>query len=526
MASALLEHLLCPVCLSEFSDPVSLRCQHTFCRECIKAHLATSGGSGQCPECRQPFTRKHIKANRTLSNVVTAAKDQLLVQKTLEETLNSLLVETEAQKAQKAQKKQEAAELTCPQHQEKLKLFCETDHQLVCVVCRDGSNHEGHKCKPVQEKAQSCKSMLREAVAFLSEEIVNLDYMIRWQTAEIQKTKDTSREWSVWISAEFEQLHQLLREKEQEVKTHLQQEEKRVLEPMQKNLSKMTQISTKDRNTEGTLRSALNIGQHDAFLQWWTTVGRNMVEEMLDHDGSVAEGTGSTTDLRFSSELAGLNVSRDFISLGPYETHLSFFVWRDLLRNIQPVPHGEVISLWDEAYAVVTNSGRSIERTNRRGLFGLYQDYRPLAKGRSVHQQGRHYFEVEMGRKLDWGVGVCKEFPPGKLQEMVMLYRKHGSGYSVTVQGQESTLNLLHQPWRIGVYLDCDEGRVAFYDADSLVQVYTAACDKGVPLSLCLSPGAHLDGADCHALTVCCYQPTSQIDPPCWTPTGCWEEPF
>ncbi|XP_041961958.1 tripartite motif containing 109 isoform X3 [Alosa sapidissima] len=428
MASALLEHLLCPVCLSEFSDPVSLRCQHTFCRECIKAHLAASGGSGQCPECRQPFTRKHIKANRTLSN-----------------------------------------------------------------------------CRPVEEKAQCCKAMLRGAVSFLSEEIVNLDYMIRLQTAEIQKTKETSREWSVRISAEFEQLHQLLREKEQEVKTRLQQEEKRVLEPMQKNLSKITQISTKNRNTEGTLRSGLNIGQPDTFLQWWTTVGRNMVEKMMDHDGAVAEETGSTTRLRFSAELAGLNVSRDFISLGPYETHLSFLVWRDILRNIQPVPPDEVISLWDKAYAVVTNSGHSIQRTGKRGLFGWYQDYRPLAKGRSVHQQGRHYFEVEMGRKLDWGVGVCTEFPPGKLQEMVMLYRKHDSGYSVTVQGQEFTLNLLHQPWRIGLYLDCDEGRVAFYDADSLVQVYTAACDKGVPLSLCLSPGARLDGADCHALTVCCY---------------------
>lgn len=154
MASALLEHILCPVCLSEFSDPVSLRCQHTFCRECIKAYLATSNGTGQCPECRHPFTRKHIKANRTLSNVVQAAKHQLLEQKTLEESLSSIIIGT---RAQESPKRQEAPELLCPLHEERLKLFCEADQQLVCVVCRDGTSHEGHKFKPVEEKAQICK---------------------------------------------------------------------------------------------------------------------------------------------------------------------------------------------------------------------------------------------------------------------------------------------------------------------------------------------------------------------------------
>ncbi|XP_062394067.1 tripartite motif containing 109 [Sardina pilchardus] len=436
MADTLLVCPLCPVCWYEFSDPVSLRCQHSFCRECIRAHLAASGGSAQCPECRQPFTRKHIKANRTLGN-----------------------------------------------------------------------------CRLAEEKAQRCKNALRGAVSFLSEEMVDLDYKIRLQTAEIKKTQDTSREWSGRISTTFEQLHQLLREKEQEVQTFLQQEEKRVLEPMQRSLAKMTQVSTRDRNTEGTLRSGLDIGHPDAFLQWWTTVGCNKVKKMLDGDEAVAEGTDSTTDLRFSSKLAGLAVFHDVISLGPYETHLSFLVWRDILRDIQPVPHDDVISLWDDSYAMVTHSGRSIQRRDRRGLFGRYQDYRPLAKCRAAYPRGRHYFEVEMGRKLDWGIGVCTESPSGKVQEVAMLYRRHDgvySSYSVTAQGQESALQVLHPPWQIGVYLDCDKGRVAFYDADSMEQVCSAACGTGAPLSLCLSPGARVEGGEGQALTVCCYQSLPQ----------------
>ena len=160
MASALLEQILCPVCLCEFSDPVSLRCQHTFCRECIRAHLAASGGSGQCPECRHPFIRKHIKANRTLRNVVCAAREQLLEQKTLEESLTGMMMlekSLTSMMTETGTQRQEAPELMCPQHEEKLKLFCETDQQLVCLVCRDGSSHEGHKFRPVEEMAQSCK---------------------------------------------------------------------------------------------------------------------------------------------------------------------------------------------------------------------------------------------------------------------------------------------------------------------------------------------------------------------------------
>ncbi|XP_031431465.1 zinc-binding protein A33-like isoform X3 [Clupea harengus] len=177
----------------------------------------------------------------------------------LEKSLTSMMTETGTQR-------QEAPELMCPQHEEKLKLFCETDQQLVCLVCRDGISHEGHKFRPVEEMAQSCKGVLRGAVAFLSKENNSLDFKIIMQDCEIGKTKTESRKLSVQISAQFEQLHQLLRQKEQEVKTCLQQEEKRVLESMQKNLSKIKEIYTKERNKGGMLKSSLNSSQPITFL--------------------------------------------------------------------------------------------------------------------------------------------------------------------------------------------------------------------------------------------------------------------
>ncbi|XP_031431464.1 zinc-binding protein A33-like isoform X2 [Clupea harengus] len=233
-----------------------------------------------------------------------------------------------------------------------------------------------------------------------------------------------------------------------------------------------------------------------------------MVEKMLIYDGSSAEGTGSATYHQFSSKMADLSVSSDFLSLGPYETHLLFFVWKDILRNIQPVPHDDVIDLWDKSYAKVACSGRSIKRADRKGLFGLYRDYRPLAMGRGQFWAGQNYWEVEVGRKLDWGVGVCVEESDDKLQEQVMMYLKHGRGYSVVAGVQETPLNLPSRPWRVGVYLDCDEGQVSFYDADSLILFHTAECGKVEPFYLCLSPGTHLDGGDDDSLSVQLSFPT------------------
>ncbi|CAJ1932927.1 unnamed protein product [Sphenostylis stenocarpa] len=44
----------CPICMSPFVEPVSTRCGHIFCRECINTAITTQG---KCPSCRKKVTR-------------------------------------------------------------------------------------------------------------------------------------------------------------------------------------------------------------------------------------------------------------------------------------------------------------------------------------------------------------------------------------------------------------------------------------------------------------------------------------
>ncbi|XP_073468092.1 uncharacterized protein [Aquarana catesbeiana] len=74
MASAdLKEELECSICLSIYTDPITLICGHNFCQDCIGRVLDSQERSGGyfCPDCREEFQeRPSLRRNITLRNIV------------------------------------------------------------------------------------------------------------------------------------------------------------------------------------------------------------------------------------------------------------------------------------------------------------------------------------------------------------------------------------------------------------------------------------------------------------------------
>lgn len=142
MASRLSLQIKCSLCLSDFTDPVVLPCEHSFCHQCITGHMQGSQGWSLCPECRRPYSEKDLHSSRILRNMTGAVRQHL----------NTQQAQTDSSPAQAL-----SDTLVCSDHDEKLKLFCETCQKLVCVVCRDGARHRDHHFKPVKEAAQIIK---------------------------------------------------------------------------------------------------------------------------------------------------------------------------------------------------------------------------------------------------------------------------------------------------------------------------------------------------------------------------------
>nr|XP_042698826.1 zinc finger protein RFP-like [Chrysemys picta bellii] len=144
---SLQDELSCSICLEYFKEPVSIHCGHNYCRACISQCWGETDTNFTCPQCRETAQQKLFRPNRELGKVVEIAR-QL-----------SFQVKITA-----------GGEQGCELHREALKLFCDTDHQLICVICRESQVHRAHTVFPVEEAAQQYKKQIQTQLQTLKEE--------------------------------------------------------------------------------------------------------------------------------------------------------------------------------------------------------------------------------------------------------------------------------------------------------------------------------------------------------------------
>lgn len=123
------EAVICPICVDVFQDPVSLKCTHSLCNRCLQEYWNTQE-TLQCPVCR-----KHCSSDEpTMSLAFTSLCENF-----------------------KSRKSTSPSGEICPEHDEKLKLFCFEDKQPICVVCFTSKKHKNHQCAPIVEAVEDLK---------------------------------------------------------------------------------------------------------------------------------------------------------------------------------------------------------------------------------------------------------------------------------------------------------------------------------------------------------------------------------
>ncbi|XP_051778275.1 butyrophilin subfamily 1 member A1-like isoform X4 [Erpetoichthys calabaricus] len=98
--------------------------------------------------------------------------------------------------------------------------------------------------------------------------------------------------------------------------------------------------------------------------------------------------------------------------------------------------------------------------------------------GRESFTSGQHYWEVDVKERADWWLGVVSESAQRKGR--VSLKPQSGywivrlnSGELTALTDPETPLRLRAIPQKVGVYLDCDEGRLSFYSVEDRWHIYT-----------------------------------------------------
>uniref|UniRef100_A0A3P8RVG2 Uncharacterized protein n=1 Tax=Amphiprion percula TaxID=161767 RepID=A0A3P8RVG2_AMPPE len=445
------EDLTCSVCLSIFTDPVTLPCGHSFCRQCVtEVH--------SCPHCRAALS---TEARRLPTNVIL---------KNLAEKVREAEKMKEEGGIRDRNEKRSVSDL-CPEHEEKLKLFCLTEQELACIICRDGDRHEGHKFKPVKDAPALLRKELETFVQHVLDDIHAIESLANTQREEITKTKEKSEQLITQIRSQFEEMHQFLQRREDEIKNELKNEEEDGIEKMSHSLNAIETTLSERKEMEVK------------FLKSWTE-GKSMM----------------TTEDLFKPRAKELQVVSTSLSLGPYESHLQFFMWKEMLQVIQP--RAEQLSLRSNSTVLsVSDDGRSLcSAPKSNQVLVSRQDSTPaLPLLASVHlnvtafTSGQHYWEVEVGSRDYWELG---------LKDNSLRY--DGLMYHTLHQTVGLPLAFEGRPRKIGVYLNCSSKKLSFYDADNMKHIHTVSPDlTSMPVSAYFNI-RHKE-PDRNLITVCWY---------------------
>ncbi|XP_053361460.1 tripartite motif containing 105 isoform X1 [Clarias gariepinus] len=187
-----------------------------------------------------------------------------------------------------------------------------------------------------------------------------------------------------------------------------------------------------------------------------------------------------------------------------YIAPLQYTLWRKMFLNLKPGPlpltfdedtvHPGLQLSRDRTQVVETEALLPYKLNPKR----FVQCVNVLA-AQGFHT-GRHYWEVAVGTKTKWDIGVALETVNRQARVRLCpnngywtLRLRNNTEYSAGTQPW-TPLRVTSRPLRIGVFLDCEERRVSFYNADDmslLCSFSNGPVGKAFPFfSTCLSePG-------------------------------------
>ncbi|XP_024606472.1 E3 ubiquitin-protein ligase TRIM58 isoform X2 [Neophocaena asiaeorientalis asiaeorientalis] len=103
----------------------------------------------------------------------------------------------------------------------------------------------------------------------------------------------------------------------------------------------------------------------------------------------------------------------------------------------------------------------------------------PCILGLQNFSSGRHYWEVMVGERAEWGLGVCQdtvsrkgETTPSPENGVWAMWLLKGSEYMVLASPSVPLLHL-ERPRCIGIFLDYEAGEISFYNVTHGSHIYT-----------------------------------------------------
>ncbi|XP_030737061.1 E3 ubiquitin-protein ligase TRIM38 [Globicephala melas] len=421
------EEATCSICLQLITEPVSISCGHSYCHLCIVSFCEMQPWLEMfsCPQCRMPFKMASLRPNRQLGNLIDAIKEM-------------------------------DQEMSCEEHGEKLRLFCEDEGQLICWRCDRGLQHKGHTTALVEDACQGYKEKLQEAVTKLrqlEEECMNLKVFTAKQITEWNEKIEVQKQK---IQSDFKNLQSFLHEEEKSYLWKLEKEKEQTLRRLRDNEANLEQKSHElesyilqlEHKCQGSAQNLLQ-DVKDTLSRSWAVKLEQPEAPSLD-----LHTVCNVSELYFDVKkmLRSYQVS---VTLDPDTAYYELILSEDRRQVTRGCPQ------------------ENLDTSSRR--FSAL----PCILGCEGFTSGKHYFEVDVGEGTGWDLGVCME----TVQRDTVMVQTPQSGFwairlckkngYVALTSPLTSLQLREQPLVVGIFLDFEAGVVSFYNMTTGSHIFT-----------------------------------------------------
>ncbi|XP_063788594.1 tripartite motif-containing protein 75-like [Pseudophryne corroboree] len=508
MASAMLgAELSCSICLSTYTDPVSLRCGHNFCQDCIMRVLDTQEEDGgySCPECRAEYQeRPALEKNRKLSNIVESF---LCSHPEPEETqifctycdspvpatksclhCEASFCDTHLRKHSKStvhvltEPTISFEDRKCFVHEEIVKYYCSEDSAAICISCWVAGDHRGHHVELLNVASEKKKETLRAVTETLKSEREETERRVQCLQDHRREEKEKAASVTEKVTNLFRDIREKLDTLEREVLVEISRQQE------QMSLSVSDLITQLEKQKDELSRKISSIEEMCNITDPLTVLKEEPESDVIRH-----RSCDVTSDVR----VAGC-VDEGIISqmLHRRLLHLS-----DNLMDLQTKRQLSVMEKVDILLDIKTACNNIIISGDHRSASytGVYQK-RPDGPERFVSQQvlsscsfssGRHYWEVDVSAAEEWLIGVAGHSMERKIEDNESYIGYNDKSWGLEFMDElVACHNNIHKEidagspvQTVGIYLDYEAGRLSFYQlCDPIRHLHTFSATFTEPL--------------------------------------------
>ncbi|KAK9540252.1 hypothetical protein VZT92_002716 [Zoarces viviparus] len=403
----------------------------------------------------------------------------------------------------------------CPIHPRGLEFFCRTDNTCVCCICVETGEHRGHNVIPAKREWHNKKSQvgiaeleLKNLICVRERKVEEIHNSLR----EIQAAAERETDGTVCM---FSKLISSLERCQAEVLEVVEVTRRAVEHRAQGLLRELEEDIAELKKRSSSLSQLALSEDYVLFLRRFPA---------LSTPPQAKDWSSVSVESQLTSGVILRTVNQMMERFGEEMQKLPKACQQSLLDQSVPRPNPKVRRVQEYAdditldvntahqRLIISADGKQVHCGDRNQSVPDNPerfDWVVCVLARQGFNSGRHYWEVEVGAKTDWDLGVASRSVNRKGK--VKVSPAHGYWF-LSLRDQtkyafrtESSTNLTVslRPSRIGIYVDYDKGLVSFYNVEARLLIYTFTDHFSDTIHAFFSPCTNKSGRNEAPLIIC-----------------------